>query len=74
VDLDFEHLLAITVEAKRLGISSWRELSRRERAFAALALNRADWLEIDGLTIGQALELLGELVSLIGAVEFALTQ
>ena len=74
VDLDFEHLLSITLEAKRLGKSSWRDLSRRERAFAALALNRADWLQSDNLTIGQALELVGELAGLIGAVECAVTQ
>jgi len=74
VDLDFEHLLSITLEAKRLGESAWRDLSRRERAFAALALNRADWLQSDNLTIGQALELVGELASLVGAVEWAVTQ
>lgn len=74
VDLDYEHLLSITLEAKRLGKSSWRDLSRREIAFAALALNRADWLQSDNLTIGQALELVGELASLVGAVEWAVTQ
>jgi hypothetical protein len=74
VDLDFEHLLSITLEAKRLGKSSWLDLSRRERAFAALALNRADWLQSDNLTIGQALELVGELAGLVGAVEWAVTQ
>jgi len=71
--IDFEHLLAATLESRR-SQAAWRDLSRRERAFAAMALNRADWLREDELTLAQALELLGaDLVELLPAVERAIS-
>ena len=69
--IDFEHLVDAALEVKRLGLPEWRDLSRRERAFVALALNKADWL----LTIGQALDLVGlDLLALVPAVERAVSQ
>lgn len=73
--IDFEHLVSAALEVKRRGLPEWRELSRRERAFVALALNKADWLAKDELTIGQALDLVGlDLLALVPAVERAVSQ
>lgn len=73
--LDFEHLLSASLAAKRHGVAEWREFSRRERAFVAMALNRPDWLKEDELSMGQALELIGkDLVALVSAVERAVNQ
>ncbi len=74
-DLDFEHLLAATLEVRRKGITEWRDLSLRERAFVALSLNKPDWLSWDELTIAGALELIGpQLVELVPAVERAINR
>jgi hypothetical protein len=71
--LDFEHLLRVTLAAKSQGAREWRELSRRERAFVAMALNRVDWLSEDELSMGQAMDLIGpDLLALVVAVERAI--
>lgn len=73
--IDFEHLLSVTLDVKRQGVSEWRELSRRERAFVALALNRADWLVLDELSLAQAISLVrSDLIELVPAVEQAINQ
>ena len=73
--IDFEHLLKLTLAAKSRGAREWRDCSRRERAFIALALNRAEWLREDELTMGQALDLIGaDLHGLVPAVERAIAQ
>ena len=71
--LDFEHLLSVTLAVKRQGAREWRDLSRRERAFVAMALNRVDWLSEDELSMGQAMDLIGpDLLALVVAVERAI--
>jgi hypothetical protein len=71
--LDFEHLLSVTLAAKSQGAREWRELSRRERAFVSMALNRVDWLSEDELSMGQAMDLIGpDLLALVVAVERAI--
>jgi hypothetical protein len=73
--LDFEHLLSVTLIAKSRGVSEWRDFSRRERAFVAMALNRADWLSEDALSMGQAMDLIGpDLLGLVTAVETAVAR
>ena len=73
--LDFEHLLSATLVVKSQGVREWRDLSRRERAFVAMALNRAEWLSEDDLSIGQAMDLIGpDLLGLVAAVERAISR
>jgi hypothetical protein len=74
-DLDFEHLLAATLEVRRKGYGEWTDLSLRERAFVALCLNKPDWLSRDELTIAGSLDLIGpQLVNLVPAVERAINR
>ena len=72
--IDFDHLLAATLEARR-SKQAWQDLSLRERAFAALALRQEQWLAEDELTPAAARDLLGPaLLELLPAVESALLQ
>jgi hypothetical protein len=56
----YKHFLDKATDAMRGGIDAWACQSSGERAAVAFVLNRPDWLAIDGHSMVEALERMGQ--------------